>query len=330
MSKNYSTLQKECQAKLRQSDLQLFNNDVENGILRGHDYDFVLQNWINNLFEGIREKMPVYCKSNDIAIHFGSPHLASSFIACLNHLFPLRSDKNAVLSIAKIICPDFTEVLPMKNDKDGTQGYISFEVVSNTDHLNESLDGQKLTRGTMCTSVDACILAKKQNDVNTYLVPIEWKYTESYGNEDKSNGDDGIVRLGRYSNLITNSKQLKPLDNYKSSVYFFEPFYQLMRQTLWAEQMIANKATEIIKADDFIHVHVIPNGNHNLLRDDLQINQRRIGYMKGAKTSLIETWTTQLGYTNKYKIIDPKVLLQNIDKQKYSDLLTYLKTRYWQ
>jgi hypothetical protein len=38
-----------------------------------------------------------------------------------------------------------------------------------------------------------------------------------------------------------------------------------MRQTLWAEQMIAHKDSETIKADHYIHVHVIPQENNELL-----------------------------------------------------------------
>lgn len=35
-----------------------------------------------------------------------------------------------------------------------------------------------------------------------------------------------------------------------------------MHQILWAEQMIKNKATERIKADHYLHIHVILNNNN--------------------------------------------------------------------
>lgn len=38
-----------------------------------------------------------------------------------------------------------------------------------------------------------------------------------------------------------------------------------MRQTLWVEQMIKNKNKETLKADNFIHLHVIPKKNTTLL-----------------------------------------------------------------
>jgi len=180
-----------------------------------------------------------------------------------------------------------------------------------------------------------------------YLLPIEWKYTEHYNNTDKSiedsdkksieykKGDEvkGKKRLDRYcynkkGKLIDNSDYLETLPNYRSSVYFFEPFYQLMRQTLWAEQMIRNKDKEIIKADDFIHVHVIPKENHDLLKDNLEMNKRLKGYLKPDNTrdSMEKTWKSCLKDENKYIIISPQELLANINSV---DLKNYLEKRYW-
>ena len=231
--------------------------------------------------------------------------------------------------------------MEIENDTDITKAFISFEAVSDEDHLNECKEGQKPTRGNNCTSIDALILAKHKNE-KTILIPIEWKYTEWYGNTDKSTEDgkdhekgsqkSGKIRLGRYSDLITKSKQLNlKLKDYKSSVYFFEPFYQLMRQTLWAEQMIDvnKKRNERIQADDYIHVHVIPSENHDLLKDDLSVNRRRKAYSNGTIVgSMCEIWKSCLNDTSKYKIITPKFLLANIDKEKHKNLLDYLSVRY--
>ena len=35
----------------------------------------------------------------------------------------------------------------------------------------------------------------------------------------------------------------------------------MMRQTLWADQMIAHQDEELVQAGDFVHVDVIPRGN---------------------------------------------------------------------
>ena len=91
-----------------------------------------------------------------------------------------------------------------------------------------------------------------------------------------------------------------------------------MRQTLWMEQMLKHKDTERIKADDFIHLHVIPAENANLLNKT---------YFGGKEMEA--TWRGCLRNQDKYKIISPKDLLAALDRAQYAPLLNYLKTRYW-
>lgn len=301
----------------------------------------LLMNSKNNLYPQIADEVVLYFALNNISFHhlegdtdFGfcipSGHTLSSQIACLNHLYPIRYDKEAVLSIAKQINSEIEDVMQIESDK-FLPGFISFEVISNIDHLNEIKGNQKLTRGTMCTSIDALIYGKLKNE-NKIIIPIEWKYTENYHEDGKVDKDysienrgkeiegKGKERLRRYSDLINCSEQLSlKKEDYKSSVYFFEPFYQLMRQTLWAEQMIANRKTETIKAEKFIHAHIIPNENNELLQYKYPAS------MKVMK----ETWESCLMDISKYKIIEPKKLLANINKTKYQTFINYLKTRYW-
>ena len=249
-------------------------------------------------------------------------HTLSSQIACINHLFPLRKNRAAVLALAQSIDPEFESVEILENDK-GLDGYISFEVVSATDHLNEKRGQDMLKRGALCTSIDAVILAKKKG--KHVLLTIEWKYVESYTNEDKSQnvGDktSGNTRLRRYSGLIQNSKQLKSLDNYRGSIYFFEPFYQLMRQTLWAEQMVKHKDNEVIKADDYIHVHVVPTENKELLQKN---------YPCSGGKDMLTTWKGQLKNPNKYVLISPAELFSRLSYEDWKELICTLKARYWQ
>ncbi len=294
--------------------------------------EFVLNNNKDNFVKSIDSKEIIgYFEKNGINWWQGKQptgHTLSSQIACLNHLFPLRNDKTAVLAIAKTICPSIDGVEILKNDKDDTQGYISFEVVSDIDHLNEKRGkNKKLTRGSQCTSIDALILARKGN--KRVLLVIEQKYVESYANTDKSKNTkdkkDGDHRVENYTGknvlnpcLIQNSTQLKNLKNYKGSVYFYEPFYQLMRQTLWAEQMIKNYSTETIKANDYIHVHVVPKGNKELL-DKIYISGK----------NMEDTWKDYIKDTSKYVLISPDDLLAELPK-KYEDLKDSLNKRYWQ
>lgn len=287
----------------------VFYGDKGNGIYRKKNYPFILENNLNNLYEPIRNDVLDYFKQNNIAWWGGklTNHPLSSQVACLNHLFPIRNDKDAVLSIVKQVLPEIVDVLPITTDKH-LPAYIQFESVSDVDHLNE----ENTTRGANCTSLDALILGKHKDGRNI-LFPIEWKYVEAYGNKDKGAND---TRRSRYDELINNSKQLIPTNNNK--VYYYEPFYQLMRQTLWAEQMVLNKNEETIKADDYIHLHIIPKENKNLLNKKYDVSG------KGME----DTWRDCIKDQSKYKIIEPKQLISKIDSIKYKNLINYLHHRY--
>ena len=102
------------------------------------------------------------------------------------------------------------------------------------------------------------------------LVAIEWKYTEHYGDIDKSlegpvkKGAEpmGAIRRARYAKLLAGSGQIRPA---KDEELYREPFYQLMRQTLLLEQLVRHRDTERLGADGFLHVHAVPSGNRDLL-----------------------------------------------------------------
>lgn len=289
----------------------IFNGDPGDGIFKRKSYPFILRKNINNLFASHTNAILDYFAKNGIAWWNGklTNHTLSSQVACLNHLFPIRNDKSAVLSIIQNVHPDIVDVLKITSDTFYPE-YIQFESVSDSDHLNELTS----TRGSNCTSIDALIYGVHK-DGRTILFPIEWKYVEVYGNDDKSKGDKGLTRLGRYTNLINNSKQLQSTNQ---GVYYFEPFYQLMRQTLWAEQMIANKSTEIIKADDYIHLHIIPSENNDLL----------LKTYPASGQNMENTWRSCLRDQSKYRIITPANLLAPLSNQ-YGPLIKYLDTRYW-
>jgi len=293
-----------------------FNNDPGNGDFNGQDYKFVLKNNDNNFYKPIMEEAKEYFKYNDIEWWQGiepSKHALSSQIACINHLFQIRNDKEAVLAILSSFSPNFVDVLPIITDK-YRPAYISFEQVSDNDLLSEG----KPKRGSICTSIDACIYALHKNR-SKWVIPIEWKYTECYDDIDKGKGPSGEIRRQRYDGLIYRSSQLI-YDNLLSSknCYYYEPFYQLMRQTLWAEQMVNHKDKETISADDFMHLNIIPNKNSDLLEKIYQC----------SKKDLPSTWRSCLVDQSKYRIISPEILLSNIG-HKYNDLKQYLSERYW-
>ncbi|HWS29618.1 MAG TPA: hypothetical protein VN512_05815 [Clostridia bacterium] len=254
-----------------------------------------------------------YFKENGITWWSGelTNHTLSSQVACLNHLFPLREDKNAVLSIVKRIYPEIADVLILKTDRH-RPAYIQFEAVSDADHLNEGASA----RGGNRTSMDALIYGSAQ-DGRKILFLIGWKYIEAYDDVNKASGDAGKIRTGRYAGLIRKSEQLRSAN---PAVYYFEPFYQLMRRTLWAEQMVKNKSAETIQADDYIFIHVIPPGNGELVH--------KLYPCSGKEME--DTWRSLIKDQKKYKIVSPKDLLKPIAGMRHFQALTdYLMTRYW-
>ncbi len=291
----------------------IFNGDAGGGVFKKNSYPFVLQDGNNNLFNQSRNDICDYFVKNKIAWWNGklTNHTLSSQVACLNHLFPIREDKNAVLSLVRNICPDIVDVLLIETDS-YLPAFIQFEAISDKNHLNEIYS----TRGSNCTSVDALIYGVHK-DGRKILFPIEWKYVEVYSNENKASGNKGAIRKARYTDLINQSVQLHAISH---NVYYFEPFYQLMRQTLWAEQMIFHSDIETIKTDDYIHIHVIPAGNNQLLHKTYPC----------SSMNMEDTWRSCLKDQSKYVIISPSKLLAPVDYGQYNVLLDYLKNRYWQ
>lgn len=321
MSSSYQESQREKAINLIKSGNPVFYGSTAGKEFMGKSRDFVFLDNLKNIFKPIRSEVIEYFKENKISWWGGGKptgHVLSSQIACLNHLYRIRNDKNAVLSMLANLSYDFRDVLPITTDN-FKPAFIQFESISDNDYLNEGMP----SRGKNCTSIDALIYAVHKDNSN-WLIPIEWKYTEFYKDQDKSiegckkdpKNCKGKVRKSRYTKLIQNSKQLKSNDH---SCYYFEPFYQLMRQTLWAEQMITNFENETIKADNYMHIHVIPSQNYDLLEKKYKCSE------KGMEA----TWREHLITQSKYLIISPEDFMNGLNNKIYEDLLEYLKIRYW-
>lgn len=258
-----------------------------------------------NLFKDIREDAIQYMELQDIAWwHMEkesenevTAHIMSSQVACLNHLFLLRNNETAIKDILKSITNiDFDKILPLDNGK----SLISFEFVHKNDELlNEKYKGAR--RGKLWTSIDAFIKAKRDDEI--WIFPIEWKYTEEYEKMDKTNE----TRLKCYQKLIEQSMYLKtPQKGIPHSVYFQEPYYELMRQTLLCEQII-NEGL----ATRLMHICVVPKENGHL------------------NFSIKKDYVPLLKEPDMFKIVSPNDLLKPI-RHSEKELFTYLKNRYWE
>ena len=296
------------QQKTKQVDY--YNNNlkgkVENkGVFRGFPRKFVLQNGKDNLLGKIQDDCLKYFEQGKIvwwgenkSKRIPTGHLVSSQIHCLNHLFALRKDDVAIKAIIENATGlKIKKVYPSPLEKDG--GYISFEFVcKNKTLLHENYE----TRGANCTSVDALVYVQTIDNKNI-LIPIEWKYTETYqGKEAKKES------LDRYPKLIDSASNLKKWDD----LYKADPYYELMRQTLLMEQIIKQKDINGIKAVDFHHIMVVPDAHTEL------------------KNAIEEKYIPTLKDKSKFHIIDPQALLSPLKgNDGYKELMEYLETRYW-
>ena len=317
---SFKECQKSRQLKLLKKEVKLFEDAKGCGEFDHNMYPYVLQekDRKKNLFKGIRDNVLTYFENNIIAWwhskkgqNLPTGHLLSSQIHCLNHLFAFREDPVAVKTIIQNLIDlkiktglKIKEVLPSPLDTDG--GYITFEFVCK----NKTLLGEKHeTRGANCTSVDAFVLAETENE-KKILIPIEWKYTESYEKNDKNKADLSIVEE-RYTPLA--KKENSNLGDWPDK-FNWDPLYEFARQTLLMEQIKAKpEISGIDNVYDYIHIIVRPNENKEIINDI----QRFKDFVKDeGRKKIIE--------------VDPEELLNPLrSNDKYKDLFNYLETRYW-
>ena len=288
MSRDY--YYQERKKQIKNYNINLSKIAKNNGFYKGEKRKFVLQqkDCAYNLYEDFRCDCQKYFLDHKISwwgenSHISKPsgHLVSSQIHCLNHLFALRKRKDDIA--IKAIIENATglqieKVLQSPIDKDS--GYITFEFIcENISLLKEEYN----TRGANCTSVDALVYVLLKSGKKN-LIPIEWKYTETYY------GKEALEeKIERYPKLINNKSHLKGwFDLYKA-----DPYYELMRQSLLMEQIIANPEISNIKADDYFHIVVIPQA-HSELRN--AIIEKFVPTIKDEEKS-------------KFLIIDPQDLL---------------------
>ena len=281
------------------------------GVIQKSPSKKVLIDGFKNLFSSICDEAINYFKTHNIAWwHMAAEpstaptgNVLSSQIHCLNHLFGIRNNEDAIKAILVNATGIKFDTILTSLDNDGL---IAFEFTyKNKELLGEDDAGAQ--RGAFSTSIDAMIRAQKDEDI--YLIPFEWKYTEAYEDQDKT----CYKRLQRYQHLIEESEQLKvPIDGVPHSVYMKEPQYELMRQTLLVEQMI-----RLGLADHFIHIIVIPSKNEDL------------------RYSVDNNYKPMLNNPSLFYCIDPCDFLKPltiapfINDMQINNMIDYLRIRYW-
>jgi hypothetical protein len=282
--------------------------DPGTGLFFGRQREFVLKDPSLNLWAGIRDDAKQYFSTNRIAWWKGAEadptgHLLSSQVACVNHLYFVRQRKDVATAILKQMDPAISEALPFNG------GFVDFEYIGSRQYLKE----RAFTRGSNCTSVDAAMLGSTSDGHRTLFL-IEWKYTESY------NRDDLYItrRANAYDSLIL-SKDGPFVSGISPQVFYFEPFYQMMRQTLLARQFEKHYELDCTRC---VNVHVIPGENK-----DLKETITSPGF-RGC--NIHDAWRRILKAPEKYVALDPYELLKTAtDMPDTRSWLNYLKARYW-
>ena len=281
--------------------------DPGNGIFFGKERDFVLNEPALNLWEGIREDAKEYFKRNKIPWWKGdryepTGHLLSSQVACLNHLYYLRHRKDLATAVLQGIDSTIAEAVEVD------EGYVEFEFIGEDNYLGE----KSHTRGANSTSIDAVMIGMDSSGRKKFFL-IEWKYTEDYGFDNKYIAERASV----YDQLI--KAEGSPFVDIQIETFYYEPFYQLMRQTLLGAKLVENKDHGCV---DYHHLHVIPKKNTELL------NRVTSPYLKGD--NITAAWKSTMKNPDKYQVVSPEELLSPcLDKQDCRSFMTYLSKRYW-
>ncbi|MGH6835098.1 MAG: PGN_0703 family putative restriction endonuclease [Methylocella sp.] len=277
------------------------------GLFSGIPREFVLREGATNLWEGIRADVIEYFARNNISWWNGdgngpTGHMLSSQVACVNHLYLLRQRPDLAKAVLRAIDPEVVEAEVVDD------GYVEFEFIGSRQYLAE----RAFSRGANCTSLDAFMIGRTAHGGRRAFL-VEWKYTEAYSREDKYIPERALV----YDHLIT--AEDSPFKRIEPRALYFEPFYQMMRQTLLGWQI--SKHTDH-GCTSYRHVHVVPEQNAEFHRNVTA------PLLKGASVS--EAWLAVLRRPELYIGTTPANFMRPVVEERDTKaLMGYLKWRYW-
>ena len=205
-----------------------------------------------------------YGRGGDIK---GGPtrNMASSQVACVNFMLPLAKVDGALASAIRAIDHDVLDIVDIPPSTPAgplpTPSRVEFEWIGvDASGKDNSLENNA-SRGANSTSIDAFLVAETRTGRRrAYL--LEWKYVEEYLStkpDNKGEGSQGVTRRDRYGSLYRasdSSFNLKAAPKMKD--FFYEPFYQLMRQRLLADRLVRDRELGV---DEAKVVVVVPEDN---------------------------------------------------------------------
>jgi hypothetical protein len=225
----------------------------------GSAYRLTPEHALLNLAPSIREAARDYFARHGITWHRHANHGLSSQVCCLNFLMPLATRPDLlskVIGRALGIAPP--QMLPVEIGAFDQPWFVGFEWIGEVDYLHEAPAAGRRTRGANATSADAIVRFRHEGRVEALL--IEWKYTETYGAPIPPAGND--TRVVRYKDLA-----FAPHGPIRADLgpgltdFFWEPFYQMLRQQMLATGM--QRAAEL-EAEAVRVLHISPMGNRAL------------------------------------------------------------------
>jgi len=312
----------------------------EPGAYNGRLRDFCLAagHSAENLFAAFRDDAIAYFRERGISWHDGlatkagasdlpSNHLCCSQCACVNSMWPLTRDAHTLACVFGPFLPGIECVLPIYCDgplsADGRRPFMAFEWIGTRNYLCEVGNRR---RGANATSADFAFRFRRR-DGAVQLVLGQWKYTEYYTTKAPSQINQTQLRV--YREAFEHWKAGQPgLPRYEA--FFVEPFYQLMRLTLLAQQMERACASEQgeMGADIVSVVLVVPEANREYAESFTAPALREYGNTVPA------AWT-RIASEKRLAVIPTESLLETIDRVAPSNLRPwsdYLMLRYgwWQ
>ncbi len=214
-----------------------------------------------NIAPTVREALEHYFgPPRNITWHQHADHGLSSQVCCLNFFAPLATQPNLlsrVIGAALNIEPPHMH--PVEEGPQGERWFVGFEWPGRADYLGEwAKNAAAGPRGQNATNADAIVRFQSAGINETLL--IEWKYTEEYGAPLRADGNP--TRTKRYAEkMFAPDGPIRADLDLTLDEFFWEPFYQLLRQQMLAYRM--QQARED-GAERVRVLHISPSRNRTL------------------------------------------------------------------
>ncbi len=259
--------------KIRYKEIEndIFENDPFFGVYGKTPRTFCLLDSRKNINSEYREIAIQYFRNRKIPWHDGlmefknndlpSNHLCCSQSACVNYFMPFMNDKNGLKLFLIGLGYSVNEVLPIELDNiknENIHNYVGFEWIGEKNYLNEKMRSKIRSRGKYFTSADF-VFRFKQNDKKIRIVLGEWKYTEYYTiNKNMRFSKNKTDRYKIYYDYLRYKNSHFNIEENEFKHLFYDPFDQLMRLQLLAQEMEKNKE---MNSDIVSTIHIVPKAN---------------------------------------------------------------------